>query len=78
MLAAGALEEVAGMLPLYDFSRPAFRAIGVPELVAHLTGEIPLEEARDRATVSTRQFAKRQRTWFRSKMKQWHRIQPPE
>lgn len=78
MLAAGALEEVAEMLPLYDPSRPAFRAIGVPELAAHLTGEIPLEEARDRATVSTRQFAKRQRTWFRSKMKHWHRIQPPD
>ena len=78
MLVAGALDEVAAMLPHHDPARPAFRAIGVPELVAHLNGEIPLAVARDRATVSTRQFAKRQRTWFRSKMRHWHRIHPPE
>ncbi|MEC7258985.1 MAG: tRNA dimethylallyltransferase, partial [Pseudomonadota bacterium] len=55
---------------------PAFRAIGVPELVDHLHGHITLDEARSRASIATRQFAKRQRTWFRSKMRHWHGISP--
>ena len=74
MLEGGALEEVAAMRDRYDPARPAFRAIGVPELVAHLAGEIPLAEARERAIIATRQFAKRQRTWFRARMRQWQRI----
>ena len=55
---------------------PAFKAIGVPELLAHLTGDLTLDEAREAVTVSTRQFAKRQRTWFRSKMATWTWIDP--
>ncbi|WP_109464459.1 tRNA (adenosine(37)-N6)-dimethylallyltransferase MiaA [Albibacillus kandeliae] len=74
MLTLGALDEVRAMLPVYDPSRPAFRAIGVPELAQHLLGELTLDEARERATISTRQYAKRQRTWFRSKMRHWRRI----
>lgn len=77
MLEHGALDEVAAMLAQYDPVRPSCRAIGVPELVAHLRGEIDLDTARDRATIATRQFAKRQRTWFRSaRMADWHRVTP--
>ncbi|TDK47403.1 tRNA (adenosine(37)-N6)-dimethylallyltransferase MiaA [Antarcticimicrobium luteum] len=76
MLEAGALEEVAAMRAAYDPALPAFKAIGVPELMAYIVGEIPLEAARARATVATRQFAKRQRTWFRSKMRHWHPVRP--
>ena len=76
MLEQGALDEARCMQDRYDPGRPAFRAIGVPELMAHLNGEIPLTEARELATQSTRQYAKRQRTWFRSKMKQWAKIHP--
>ncbi len=76
MLETGALDEVAAMQDAYDPALPAFRAIGVPELMAHLTGEISLDEARARATIATRQFAKRQRTWFRSKMSDWHKVSP--
>lgn len=72
MLAQGALEEVAAMLQHYDSTLPAFRAIGVPELTAHLRREITLDQARDRVGIATRQFAKRQRTWFRSRMQDWH------
>lgn len=74
MLAGGALDEVAAMQPRYDPALPACRAIGVPELIAHLRGEITLDAARLRATVATRQFAKRQRGWFRARMRDWHRI----
>ncbi|MDX2484166.1 MAG: tRNA (adenosine(37)-N6)-dimethylallyltransferase MiaA [Pseudodonghicola sp.] len=76
MLEQGALEEVKAMQALYDPALPAFKAIGVPELMAYITGEIPLNEARTRATIATRQFAKRQRTWFRSKMRHWLPIPP--
>lgn len=76
MLAAGALDEVAAVLPSYDPSLPAHRAIGVPELVAHLRGEVSLEEAREKAVIATRRYAKRQRTWARSKLAGWKGITP--
>ncbi|MEM1075798.1 MAG: tRNA (adenosine(37)-N6)-dimethylallyltransferase MiaA [Pseudomonadota bacterium] len=76
MLRDGALEEVRAVLPIYDPSLPAHRAIGAPELVAHLHGEVDLEEARARAIVATRQYAKRQRTWFRARMKTWAVYRP--
>lgn len=76
MLEAGALDEVRAMRADYDPTFPAFRAIGVPELVAYLDRDIDLDTARDRASVATRQFAKRQRTWFRSKMADWHHYRP--
>ncbi|WP_458322140.1 tRNA (adenosine(37)-N6)-dimethylallyltransferase MiaA [Roseobacter sp. A03A-229] len=76
MLAQGALNEARAVLPDYDPNLPAHRAIGAPELIAHLRGEITLDEARDRAIIATRQFAKRQRTWFRSKMARWQPVAP--
>jgi tRNA dimethylallyltransferase len=74
MLAGGALAEVAAMADRFDPNLPAFRAIGVPELTAHLGGEIDLETARDQAIIATRQYAKRQRTWFRKRCRDWHWI----
>lgn len=74
MLETGALQEVEAMRDHYDPSLPAFKAIGVPELIAHLDGRMSLDVARERATISTRQFAKRQRTWFRARMQKWYRI----
>jgi tRNA dimethylallyltransferase len=66
MLAAGALEEVRALLALgLDPALPAMRAHGVPELGAHLRGEITLAEAEQRATLVTGQYTKRQATWFR-------------
>jgi tRNA dimethylallyltransferase len=76
MLQQGALDEVAAMLDRFDPALPAFRAIGVPELAAYLRDEITLDAAREQAGIATRQFAKRQRTWFRSKMRDWHRLVP--
>lgn len=76
MIEDGALEEVRRMLPNYDPGLPAHRAIGAPELVAHLRGECSLSEAREAAIIATRQFAKRQRTWFRSKMRNWMTYTP--
>ena len=66
MLEAGALDEVRA-LAARDLAPelPAMRALGVPELIAHLTGALSLEEAATRARTATRQYAKRQTTWFR-------------
>jgi tRNA dimethylallyltransferase len=66
MLAQGALQEVRDLLALHlDPALPAMRAHGVPELAAHLRGEITLQEAARRAELATGQYTKRQATWFR-------------
>ncbi len=75
MLEQGALQECEQALAEgWDPALPSSRALGAPELVAYLRGETSLEDARERATIATRQFAKRQRTWFRNKMKTWQQI----
>lgn len=71
MLAEGALEEVRAELPFWDAARPSARAIGAPELVAHLRGEIGLDAAAAAAKLASRRYAKRQRTWFRNRMNLW-------
>ncbi len=74
MMAAGALEEARAELPHWRPERPSARAIGAPELMAHLRGEIPLDQAVAAAKLASRQYAKRQRTWFRSRMQDWHEM----
>ncbi|MGH1354908.1 MAG: tRNA (adenosine(37)-N6)-dimethylallyltransferase MiaA [Thalassovita sp.] len=76
MLEQGALDEARANLFDWTPSRLSAKAIGAPELIAHLQGALSLEQARNAATIATRQFAKRQRTWFRSKMKTWHKLNP--
>lgn len=66
MLERGALEEAMAL----DARRlppdlPVMKAVGVPELRRHLSGELPLAEASALARQSTRRYAKRQFTWFR-------------
>ncbi|WP_108814172.1 tRNA (adenosine(37)-N6)-dimethylallyltransferase MiaA [Loktanella sp. Alg231-35] len=74
MLQAGALDEAQAMLPNWNPAFQSSKAIGAPELIAHLQGHLTLEAARDAAIIASRQYAKRQRTWFRSKQKDWHHI----
>jgi tRNA dimethylallyltransferase len=77
MFAHGAIEEVEALLALgLDPSLPAMKAIGVPEIAAMLRGEIEEDEAIERAVIATRQYAKRQRTWFRNRMADWNWIVP--
>lgn len=71
MLVEGALDEVRDMLRRWDPAAPWARAIGAPELVAHLRGELSLAEATRRAQAASRQYAKRQRTWFRARLRAW-------
>lgn len=77
MLEGGALDEARAMLPHWDPSYLSSKAIGAPEMIAHLQGAMTLEDARDAAVTASRQYAKRQRTWFRNRMKQWEPVPLP-
>ena len=74
MLEDGALDEARRNAPDWTPERPSAKAIGAAELVAHVKGEMPLEAAREAAIIATRQYAKRQRSWFRAKMAGWQPI----
>jgi tRNA dimethylallyltransferase len=76
MLEAGALGEVAAELPFWNPDRPSARAIGAAELREHLLGLVSLPQAEQAARLATRQYAKRQRTWFRARMKDWQDLTP--
>ena len=51
------------------------KAIGVREISAWRRGELSEGEAIERAVIATRQYAKRQRTWFRGRMAEWRWIE---
>ena len=75
MLAGGALDEVRaltarGLSP----DLPAMKAVGVRELAAHLAGDLTLEQAADALKQATRNYAKRQLTWFRNQTPGWRRV----
>jgi len=74
MLDTGAVDEAAAMLPTWDPANQSSKAIGAPEMIAHLKGDITLKEAKARAVIASRQYAKRQRTWFRSKHNSWVKL----
>jgi len=75
MLAAGALDEVAALLALnLPADAPVMKALAVPQLAAHLAGEVPLAEAMAQALIVTRQYQKRQQTWMRNQFPDWQRI----
>ena len=70
MVEAGALRGGAGAVGAAASipALPAVKAIGVRELQAALAGEMALDEAINRAKIATRQYAKRQSTWFRNQV----------
>ncbi|MFZ2101830.1 MAG: tRNA (adenosine(37)-N6)-dimethylallyltransferase MiaA [Oricola sp.] len=69
MAAEGALDEVERLLKLnLDPAMPAMKAIGVREFAAVLDGSMAIGEALEQAKTATRQYAKRQMTWFRNQL----------
>lgn len=69
MMAEGFVEEVASLLRAGRSRRdPGLDGVGYREIAGHLKGEIGLEEAVERTRVATRQYARRQRTWFRHQL----------
>ena len=69
MLQNGALKEVENLYQKQILpSMPAMKALGVPELLEYFAQKVTLEEAVQNAKLHTRQYAKRQRTWFKNKL----------
>ena len=78
MIRQGAVDEVRAMLARnLAPALPAMKAVGVPELAAHLSGAATLDQAVAAIRLSTRHYAKRQLTWFRNQTKDWARHTPP-
>jgi tRNA dimethylallyltransferase len=77
MIAAGALDEVRTLAAReLDPNLPAMKAHGVPWLARHLRDEISLEEAVEGAKRDTRQYTKRQATWFRNQLPDFVWVEP--
>ncbi len=78
MMQSGAVEEVEALLAL-DLApdATAMKAIGVSQIADMLAGRVGEAEVIERSAAATRQYAKRQMTWFRNQMgDDWTRIQP--
>ena len=76
MVECGALDEARENFDNFLRSSPSGKAIGAAELISHLQGTLTLQEAIEQANIATRQYAKRQRTWFRSNMQKWQIFDP--
>jgi tRNA dimethylallyltransferase len=63
--------EEATRLAELDPLLPAAKILGLRELIAASRGEVSLAEAKAGAVAATRQYAKRQLTWFRHRMADW-------
>jgi tRNA dimethylallyltransferase len=69
MIASGGLGEAEALMARgLDPGLPAMKAVGVPELLRHLRGEVALPETIAAAQQATRRYAKRQLTWFRHQL----------
>lgn len=72
MLGNGALAECEEALATgWNPALQSAKALGAPQLISYLRGEISLADARTQAIIATIQYAKRQRTWFRRYMPDW-------
>ena len=68
MIKMGFVEEVKDLETKYNQELPLFKTLGYAEIQEYLRGKITLNEAIDLIIIHTRQFAKRQRTWFRKQV----------
>jgi len=77
MIKKGAIKEVKNFIKSKikkDLS--VNRVIGIDELTQHLDKKINLDQVKELITIKTRQYAKRQVTWARSRMTSWEKINP--
>ncbi|QND19553.1 tRNA (adenosine(37)-N6)-dimethylallyltransferase MiaA [Rhizobium ruizarguesonis] len=76
MLQQGAEDEVRALLALdLPAEAPVMKAIGVSQITAMVRGEMTRDEVLEKGAAATRQYAKRQMTWFRNQMDDsWERL----
>ena len=79
MIKLGAIDEVKRFNKLIiKKDHNANKVIGIGELTKYLNHEIKIDEAKELISIRTRQYAKRQSTWAKSKMISWNKIAPNE
>ena len=77
MIANGAILEVKKFIRLkVPKSNTALKAIGIAEIQEYLNKKILIHEVIEKISIKTRQYAKRQTTWGRGNMVDWHRVKP--
>ena len=75
MISNGAVLEVKRFLALkVPKSKSAFKAIGISEVSEYLNKKIKIENVIEKISIKTRQYAKRQTTWGRGHMVDWHKL----
>jgi len=74
MIKIGALDEARRNMVGWNENSIASKAIGASELISHLRGELSIDQAIDQASIATRQYAKRQKTWIKARMADWDDI----
>lgn len=76
MVDNGGLEEVEALLKRgLPNDLPAMKALGVPNIISYLMGEISQTEAISKAILETRHYAKRQYTWLRNRATNWQHLE---
>ena len=79
MLERGWIAEVEYLCKKYGCDLPLLNTLGYQEMKQYLAGDIKLEEAKELTILHTRQFAKRQRTWFRAYPEiEWFEVSTPD
>ena len=77
MVKEGAINEVKNFIKLkINKDLSVNRVIGIDELTQHLDEKINLDQVQELISIKTRQYAKRQATWSRSRMTSWKKINP--
>ena len=74
MLDKGVLEEITENSQSWDPKLQSSQAIGATQLIEYNLGRISIEKATELAVIASRQYAKRQKTWFRKRMENWRTI----
>ena len=77
MIKIGAINEVKRFIKLkVRKDRSVNKAIGINEIKEHLNNEKELSDIKEKISIKTRQYAKRQSTWARGNMTSWFKLQP--
>ena len=79
MIKKGGIQEVVKFNKLrIKKDKSINKVIGIDELTKYLNNQIKLKQAKELITIKTRQYAKKQTTWARSRMIEWTKIEPQQ